>query len=259
MRIIERNVPVSLFHHLDLPGVHYQADDGAGGGSGGSGSGGQQGQEQGGQGPSAGFQNLLQRNQGDAMAMANRLYDENYQLRQRNRELSGRVPAEGTVVLSGEQATAWQAYQQLGSAQELQQRLDAAQTATAELTTLRRSAQLSEVAQIAGYKPSVLTQLAGDREFEIREVETDGTKVKAAYVKDGEQLRPVAEYAQAAWADFMPALQASQGAGQQQAGTKFPAQQGGGQAPSGDVAGDLLKQFQQARDSQVNPLAPRQS
>lgn len=223
--------PISLFHHLDLPGVHYEADDGAGNGQGGQGT--EQGQ--GGQGPSAGFQNLLQRNNNDALAMANRLYDENYQLRQRNRELSGQLPAQGAVVLSVEQAQAWTSYQQLGTAQELHQRLTEAQTATTELTTLRRSAQLRQVAEIAGYKPSVLGQLAGDRQFEVKEVEVevDGTKTtqRAAYVKDGEQLRPIAEYAQAQWADFLPALVASQGQSQQQRGTQYPAQQGGGQQP----------------------------
>lgn len=200
--------------------------------------------------PAQAFQNALQRNQGDAMALATRLFDENYQLRSTNRDMRTQLPAQGAVVLPPDQASAFAAYQQLGAVDAISAQLQTAQAAAAELATLKRAAHLANVAQIAGYKPSVLGTLAADRELLVREV---GDK-KMVVVKDGDRETPIADYASAHWADFLPALHASTTAAPQATGVPFVAQHGGTAQPN--AAPDYLARFQAARDAAPSPFQP---
>jgi hypothetical protein len=224
-----------------MPLTYYEPDRGDNPGGGQSGD------------PAQGYQRLLERHNNDALGMARTLYDENFQYRQRIRDLEGRLPAQGAVVLPAEDAARWQAYQQLGAVDALTQQLQAAQTAQSELTGLRRDAQLRQVAEVAGYKPAVLGRLAGELAMEVREAEGK----KSVVVKDGDKETPLAEYAQTHWADFLPALQAGQQQPPQSSGTGFVRQDAGGKSPSS--APDYLKEFQAARDAAVNPLNPKQA
>lgn len=178
---------------------------------------------------------------------------ENFDLRAKNRRLTadadglrGQVPAEGAVVLTGDQAAAWAAYQALGAPTEVQQRLTAAETSATELATLKRTQQLADVAGLVGFKPAVLQRLGGDLEYETREVQVEGQARRVPHVKKADgTLVPLAEYASSEWADFLPSLQASgggqgtvNGVGQGQGagnGTTYPAQGGGrgNPAPTG--------------------------
>ena len=156
---------------------------------------------------------ILDRHGSDAIKLAERLATregDNYQLREERRQLreqlaqlQGKLPADGAVVLAGDDATAWEAYRALGKLDELQAALSERETTKSELTTLKRDLELRDVAQIANYKIAVLKQLAGDAQFAIKEA--DGKK--SIVVKDGEKETPLADYAKARWADFLPALQ----------------------------------------------------
>jgi hypothetical protein len=176
--------------------------------------------------------NLIRR-EGGADATAQLLFQENREHRQRIRELEQRVPGEGAVVLTGDQAAAWQTYQGLGAPTDVQQRLTAAEQAQNELAGLRRAEQIRGVAEAAGYKPGVLQKLAEGLTLELREEQRDGQTARVPYVVSGEgqqqQATPLADYAQQHWADFLPALSAQQ---QQQppqgGGVAYPRQQGGG-------------------------------
>lgn len=205
------------------------------------------------------LQGLLQRHQGDALAVVSTLLAENHSLRDERRQLRSQLPPQGAVVLNEQQAGQWTAYQQLGTVEALTQERTTAQTTQTELTGLRRESLLNKVEGASGYKASVLGRLADDKiGFEIREA--DGKK--SVIVKDGDKETPLAEYAQAKWADFLPALTAAsaQGQAQQQpAGTSFVPQNAGGAAPGGDVATNFLKQAQAARDAAPNPLAPQKT
>lgn len=235
---------------------YHTADGGAAGGN----SGGQQQQQsqQQGQDPAEGLRNALQRANNDAMALAAQLYSENYQLRERNRQLGAQAPAEGSVVLTREQAAQWTAYQQLGAPDALTTQLQQAQAAAQQLAGLQRQELIRAVADAAGYKASVLGQLPGsaDLAFEVREATVDGKVTKTAFVKpkDGAEVA-LSTYAQQHWTDFLPSLTAQQ---QQQApGTPFPSQQpAGGQPPADPVAAFALR-AQQQRDAATNPLAPK--
>src|SRR5689334_22896879 len=84
------------------------------------------------------LQGLLARHNNDAMAVVATLLSENHSLRDERRQLRGQLPAQGAVVLSTEQASAWQSYVQLGAVDALTQQLQGAQAAQTELASLRR-------------------------------------------------------------------------------------------------------------------------
>lgn len=230
-----------------IPGrwIRFAPDDGQG-------SGGDQGSDE----IAAKLQALIDKRGGDASAVAAMLFQENYQLRRTNADLRAKVPAEGALVLSGDDAAAWAEYAKLGKPADLQQALADRDQAQGDLAKLRRSAAIREAAEAAGYKASVLAgldQQAGGLAYEVREVDgQNGQKAKVAYVKpvEGDAV-PLAQYAAAQWSDFLPALAAQP----VQTGTPYPAQQSGSGKPP---ATDLVAQFQQeqedARKAVKNPL-----
>lgn len=201
------------------------------------------------------LQGLLQRHNNDAMAVIATLLSENHGLRDERRQLRGQLPAQGAMVLSGDQATQWQSYQQLGAVADLQTALKDRDSAQGELANLRRDALIRDVAEVAGYKASVLGKLPGADKlaFEVRATEKDGKPVKSVVIKEGDKETPLADYAKAQWADFLPALTAGQS--QQPAGTSFVQQSAGGTAAASPLD-DYAKRFQEQRDKAANPLAP---
>lgn len=181
---------------------------------------------------------------------AKRLRDEarnrRIKLRQLEQQLATqqeRVAPEGAVILTGDDATTYTAYQALGKPDELKTRLGERDQFQGELTTLKRDALLRDVAQAAGFKPSVLKALGADREYEFRELEIDGKSVKQPFVKDGEEFKPLATYAEQQWADFLPALRATTGTEKTQpgAGVPWPPQPSSTQTQtSNDLVGTYL-------------------
>lgn len=114
---------------------------------------------------------------------------------------------EGATVLKGDDAEAWKAYQALGKPAEIEGKLTAAATTEAELTSTKRRTAISAIAQIEGWKPSVLEDRLDkhpDLTWEVKE--QDGKKVVT--FKEGDTSKGAAEYAQEKWADFIPALTA---------------------------------------------------
>ena len=214
------------------------------------------------------FQRLLDRYKNDAMALAEKLFSENYhyrdeqrQLKQQLTDLSGKVPAADAVILTGADATAWAAYTALGKPDELKQGLEERTQLQGKLTAQERNELLRGVAETAGYKANVLANL--DRiakaegkalAFEVRDVTVDGKPVKMAYVKDGDKEQAITEYAQSNWADFLPALTV-QGTPTAPTGTRYPAQHAG--QPAGgkpDLVGDFLQRQEATRAAVKNPL-----
>jgi hypothetical protein len=155
---------------------------------------------------------VLDRYGRDALKLAEKLSEaltDNYSLREKNRTLRAEKSAlektqapEGSTILTGADAAAWQAYKALGAPDALKKSLDEAQTATQEAQTLRREKAVNEAANVAGFKPGVLARLADGLELTIK-----GEKdKKAAYVvKDGAETA-LEDYAIQEWAEFLPAL-----------------------------------------------------
>lgn len=225
--------------------------------------------------PVAGLQALLARNNNDAMGVAGLLFSENYQYREQIRQLKeqlqaaqAKLPGEGTVVLTAEQAKAWAAYQGLGTVEVITQGLKDRDTAQGELTTLRKAATLRDVAAAHGYDADVLQTLGGGLEFELRDVTADGQTRKAAFVKEGQTQVRLDEYAAQKWAKFLPSLTQQAGAGNQgaggagtggqgAAGVRFPTQGAGGQSQGGDVVTKFMQDAEKARTARPNPLLPK--
>jgi hypothetical protein len=203
-----------------------------------------------------GLQRLIEKQGGEAGRVAELLYRENHDLREKNRALAGQVPGQGAVVLPPEQAAQWTAYTALGKAEELKTALEARTTAETKLASLEREATLRQVQDASGFKASVLGQLPGAAAlaFTVREVEADGKQVPTAFVKDAAGVEtPLAAYAAQHWADFLPALAVAQGgtAGQ---GVGFVTQATGGTAPSNPVDA-FIQQSNARRTAGPNPLA----
>ncbi len=212
-------------------------------------------------GPEAGVQALIQRHNNDLTAVINHLFNDNYQLRDKNRglkeqvkQLEGKVPAEGAVILGAAEAKLLAAYQALGAPDDLKRFQGELQTAQTELAALKRESLLETAATAHGYKASVLKALVKEAQVEMREVEKDGQKKPAAFVtgSDGQALN-LDEYVSRNFADFLPALRLEAGP----PGTRFIPQGTGGQSLRGDVVSDFIKKAQEARDSQTNPLVKK--
>jgi hypothetical protein len=183
-----------------------------------------------------GLQRLIERQSGDASRVAELLYRENYDLRERNRQLA--LP-DGAVVLPPEQATRWQAYQALGEPDAVTQRLTAAEQAAAELATLQQAERLRTSADAAGYRPTVLQRLAAGLALDLRD--------SGPVVLDGETAIPLATYAEREWADFLPSLLKTE------PGTAFVRQGTTATAPSDPVTAFITAR-NEARDKAPLPL-----
>jgi hypothetical protein len=209
---------------------------------------------------------LLNQYNGDAVRMAEKLAEvlgDNATLREQRRDLRAEVTTlkgsqapEGAVILTGDDAAAYQAYQALGKPGDLTKRLadgDAAITSTAQL---ERDALVAEAAAVAGYKPSVLKDRAGDLPLVVREVTEDGKAVKRAFVApQGQGEQELTAYAQAQWGDYLPALVASQA--QPRQGIAYPTTPGGGGQRPADPVGAFLTQRNERAAAAPNPLQPR--
>ena len=148
---------------------------------------------------------LLSRH-GSTDAVALHLLNENHALREQRRTLQGRLPAEGAVVLSPEQAQQWQAYQQLGDdPAALRTRLEqGAQAAERE--------QARELAQVSGANPDILSDLlrvTGLR-AEVRDVPAAGDQPARREVHllgaEGQDQGELRAYVQQHRAAYVPAL-----------------------------------------------------
>lgn len=206
-----------------LPRVFFEGEGAGGGGTGGGGDDKER----------RNLQNLLAKKDGDAMALAAQLLAENAALRDDKRQLKAdlataqaKAPAEGAIILTGADATAYAALKELGTADELKalktERDDfktKLETEQANNAKTQRQILLRDVAQAAGFKASVLADrdaLTPGLAYEIKEIEAEGKKVPTPFVKfkDGEgEAAPVkelalAEFAQQKWADYLPALHA---------------------------------------------------
>lgn len=173
--------------------------------------------DKGGNDPTQAFNSRLTKMNGDAMALATQLFDENFRLREQKRtlvteadELKKKLPADGSVVLSADKAKDYEAYQSLGKADELKTRLDAHTTLETEVASLKKKEVLRSVAELHGFKVSVLEDrdtAAGGLEYVKKQ---DAQKREVYYVKEGDKETPVNEFAETNWADYMPSLKAEQ-------------------------------------------------
>lgn len=193
----------------------HNTDPNAGGGGGG------------GQDPASAFQNLLNQHKNDGIAVASKLFDENFGYREQIRTLKKKVPADGAVVLSGDDAKAWEAFKALNAKPE---DLKAAVEKVGELErTNKELAGMESLREIADLgldgsklKLTVLKdQIAKFPEAVISfktEKDANGKEAKVAYIKKTEKDSETkfADFAKADLADYLPSLKVSNEANPQQ-------------------------------------------
>jgi hypothetical protein len=193
---------------------------------------------------------LIDKDGGDALAVIMTLLGENFDMREKTRELKAKLPTEGAVVLSAEEAKTWEALK-AHKPDELTKKLEERDVFEKELKTTKRTQTLTEAATLAGMKPNVLARLAGDSL--LIEITGEGDK-KAVVVKDDKGVStPIGDYAKTHWAEFAPALQADSKA----QGVNWVNQGGGGSgtpAPS-DVVTKRLE-ANKSRHQSGNALRP---
>jgi len=154
-----------------------------------------------------------------AARMLLEMSEDNYKLRDANRELRARVPGDDAVVLRGEDARRWHQYGEIGLAPADVKKLREEHGTLASWKKGREQAdRLDGVATLYGWKPPVLRRLAAGLDVEggdhPTEKDKDGkpVRVKKGFVvtrgDDGQESgrRPLDEYAEANWKDDLDAL-----------------------------------------------------
>lgn len=162
-------------------------------------------------------QNLAEKH-GSADAALVLMLTEAKAYREEIKALKGKQPAEGAVVLTGDDAARWRSYQELGTPENLRKIVREHGEVSKENATLKRTTHLDEIADLAGMKRSVLRQVAGDTQFTVKdETRRDAATgkdepFKAVYVtgEDGKET-PIEKHAEAHWTDFLPALRPETG------------------------------------------------
>lgn len=184
---------------------------------------------------------------GGAQQALAHLYDENYKLRSKNRDLAKEAEkaklADGSVVLTADEAKTLEEYRALGKPEELKAVVTERDELKQKVSDGDRQTLLSEAAKAAGWegKESILKRLVGpDDKVEIRDEQVDGETVKVPYITpagDGSVPAKLTDHAKSEWSDFLPALGAEgEGDGDSGDGTQFPKQKSTGKAPSNDDA-----------------------
>lgn len=190
---------------------------------------------------------LQEKNGGDLLGLAVKLYDDNHGFREKNRTLKeenaalkGRALPDGAVVLSPEEASAWGAFKALGKPEEIKAQLASVPELQGKLSKIERDRLIDEVAAFAGWKPGVLRRMpdVDKLTFELRDEQQDGTGTKVPYVKDASgQTRKADEFGEAEWPEFMPALKAEPA---KPAGTPWIEQPSGGKPIKKDPAASYI-------------------
>jgi len=196
------------------------------------------------------------RHGGDAGAVALTLLQENHGYRDQIRTLQGQVPAAGSVVLTPEQAQAWQTYQQLDAdPAALRTRLEQGSQAV-------EREQTRELATVSSANPTVLAdrlRAAGLR-AEVRDVAAEGTNPARREVRvlnaEGQDQGELREYATQHWADYVTALFPATSTPAQGTGTVLNGQAAGSAATGAPPSNPIAAALAQGRPAAEGSAAP---
>lgn len=174
------------------------------------------------------FAELLNQQNGDSNATGILLFNQNEQLRQQLahaqaqlQTVQGQLPAEGSTTLSAEQTQQWEAYQQLGE-------LDALQQLVTEHATLRQERLIQQVAEANEWDTAALSALLtphlSNGSLTLTMQQINGAEVAQVTAGDNAPM-PLTQYVTDHWEPFLPALKG------QGKGTPYIQQTGGGPPP----------------------------
>lgn len=101
-----------------------------------------------------------------------------------------RAAPEGSTVLTGDDATAWQTFKERGGLTAF----DEAEQVKKERDDLKRQAALTEAAAALGKPSDALAEIVGDKPLSVRTVKgEDGKDVEQWVIGEGENAKPLAE------------------------------------------------------------------
>lgn len=171
----------------------------------------------GGQDPAAAFQRLLDQHKNDGVAVASKLFDENFQHRTTIRELKAKAPKDGDVVLTGDDVKEWNAFKALNvTATDAEKAIKAVPELEKQNKELSGMESFREIAELGleGSKlklPVLKDLLAKHPDAQITfksEKDADGNEAKVAYIQktDKDSAISFAEFAKAEFADYLPSL-----------------------------------------------------
>ncbi|GHG37473.1 hypothetical protein GCM10017784_34800 [Deinococcus indicus] len=167
--------------------------------------------------------------EGQAAARARRQRDEARTERDKERDelldLRARVPQDGAVILTGDDATTWQGIQEKGGAQWLTARLTAAETAD----SLNRQLVTQRATQTLGVPEDVMTEWLAGRELATTTAQEDGQDVTVYGVQVDGQFKPLTEFK-----TFTALLGEEGDQNRDGSGRSFIDQRSGGKRPSTD-------------------------
>jgi hypothetical protein len=150
---------------------------------------------------------------GDAPTVLRVLMNENFEYRDKLRDAKAKLPAEGSLTLSGDDAKAWSSYRELGIPKDLRTALAEGLSAKTEATTYRHEKLMGDVAALHGYKPAVFAKLAAGLPFELGTTKDKAGKDTPAYYVlgkgDGDTVTKtlVNTFVDANFTDFATSLQ----------------------------------------------------
>lgn len=158
--------------------------------------------------PGKGFEALMAKHNSDALRVAEKLYDDNHTLREKLRDTRGKVPADGSVVLSPDEAKAWSEYLKLGKAEDVKASLDQGKAATGELAKSKQAEFHQAVAETLGWKPSLTSDILAKHSLtpELKDENDRGKAVKVAYVQHEGKSVKLADFVKERDPDYLAVL-----------------------------------------------------
>lgn len=178
--------------------------------------------------PTAGYAAALKKHGDDAASFARTTYADNDRLRTELATAHGKLPKEGSLVLSAEDAGHWTELLKLGKPAEIRAAIETGSAAAAKVAAFERTELIGQAAAPYGYNPKVLADLArdglrieikaGTALTQMKPTAEVVTVAKDAKGVDVETRTPLDKYAQDKWSEYLPALKA---------GSKVPTPAGG--------------------------------
>lgn len=143
-----------------------------------------------------------------------KLRDERRRLKAERGDLEKRLAPEGAVILTSDDAAAWAAYRELGSAADLKTALAERADLAGKVAKRERQDQIVTAAKVAGFDADVLATLVGDAALTVKELGEGKDRKAVAYIagSDGKE-HALTDYAAQAWGKFLPALAPQQRSG----------------------------------------------
>lgn len=194
---------------------------------------------------------------------------ENQRLEAEVDRIAGQLPAQGAVVLTGEEAKAWGTFKGLGTAEDVKRAMEELPALRTTVSATERATVGREAAKLLGWNPDATVGAITDKGLVVSLVDGKNAKneaVKVPHVRPAGDEKaatvPLEDWVKAHAAYLTPALTATGGTGGAPpaggAPLTFPVlSAGGAPAATGDPVADFAKQAQAARDARPNPLVPR--